>query len=108
MATSFRSRNATQRAAVGPRRSLRSDPTLPRTLVDVMLTAESASQSAQRRPAEASRTRVALPIPRRLPRALRGEMPPNILYRRYPLVTSLLVELDELIGPAAPPPRRGR
>jgi hypothetical protein len=37
------------------------------------------------------------------------EMPPNIVYRRYPLVTSLLVELDELrrLG-VVPRPRRVR
>jgi hypothetical protein len=47
-----------------------------------------------------------MPIPRRLPAPLRAEMPPNILYRRYPLVTSLLVELDELSRATIVPPRR--
>ena len=93
-------------------RLLRSDPTLPRTLVDLVLAsgdAGSARAPRQRlgelRPAERPRPSV----PDHLPAAIAAEMPPNILYRRYPLVTSLLVELDELrrVG-VTPPTRRGR
>jgi hypothetical protein len=47
-------------------------------------------------------------LPRRLPIAISNEVAPNILYRRYPLVTSLLVELDELKRVGIVPPRRGR
>lgn len=113
MATSIRPRNAGAGAALErPRRGgLRADPGLPRTLVDLVLTSDpmAAPAPAQRRAAEPPYGRPAAPIPHRLPRPLRAEMPPNILYRRYPLVTSLLVELDELARlTGGTPPRRQR
>lgn len=99
-------RGASGDSADRRRRSLLAgDPALPRTLVQLVLTDES-PVPAQRQAADAPRGRAGLPIPRRLPAPLRAEMPPNILYRRYPLVTSLLVELDELSRAAVVPPRR--
>lgn len=90
----------------GPRTSLRSDPTLPRALVNLVFAAGDAA--ASRRPRRRSTAAPRRPLPRRLPIAIANEIPPNILYRRYPLVTSLLVELDELRRVGGVPPRRGR
>ncbi|HSP95944.1 MAG TPA: hypothetical protein VL049_01690 [Candidatus Dormibacteraeota bacterium] len=89
------------------RRTLRSDPTLPRALVDLVFATGDAGTA--RRPRRRLGDAPSRPLPRRLPSAIATEIPPNILYRRYPLVTSLLVELDELrrVG-AVPPIRRGR
>lgn len=110
MAT-FRSQPTAGRGASGEtarqprRRALVGDPALPQALVQLVLAAEAAAP-AQRQAADAPRGRSRMPIPHRLPAPLRAEMPPNILYRRYPLVTSLLVELDELSRVAGAPPRR--
>ena len=107
MANGTRGSLVDARQPVATRRTLRSDPTLPRTLVDLMYsTGDAGAARRSRRPAGQVPRR---PLPQRLPRAIATEIPPNILYRRYPLVTSLLVELDELrrVG-AAPPTRRGR
>jgi hypothetical protein len=98
-----------RRAPVLRRGALSSDPTLPRTLVSlVYATSDTGQARPQRRPEAAAAAR-RRPLPQRLPTAIAAEMPPNILYRRYPLVTSLLVELDELrqFG-VLPPTRRGR
>lgn len=108
MASSTRDTVALRRRLVGSGHSLRSDPALPRTLVELVLASSDAgtARPTQRGAGEPARR----PLPRRLPRAIAAELPPNILYRRYPLVTSLLVELDELRGLGVPPPpaRRGR
>lgn len=73
-------------------RSLRSDPSLPRTLVGLVLAGSADAGARESRQSTAP----ARPLPRSVPPAIAAEMPPNILYRRFPLVTSLLVELDEL------------
>lgn len=99
---------ADPRRTVVSGRSLRSDPSLPRTLIELVLaTGDADAARPAARPAGGPPRRS---LPRRLPRAIAAELPPNILYRRYPLVTSLLVELDELRRVGAPPPipRRGR
>jgi hypothetical protein len=72
---------------------LRVDPSLPRALVSLVLASRDGARA--RRPRARTKT-VHRPLPRRLPSAIAAEFPPNILYRRYPLVTSLLVELDDL------------
>jgi hypothetical protein len=95
------------RRPVATRHTLRSDPTLPRTLVDLVFATGDAGTA--RRPRRRASQAPRRPLPRRLPIAIATEIAPNILYRRYPLVTSLLVEIDELrrVG-ALPPTRRGR
>jgi hypothetical protein len=86
--------------------SLRMDPSLPRTLVNlVFATGDAGTARRPRRRATAASRR---PLPRRLPIAISNEIAPNVLYRRYPLVTSLLVELDQLRRDGSVPPRRGR
>ena len=105
MANSNRVSDAVAHAAGSDRsgRLLRVDPSLPRTLVEAMLSAAAPGASGSAGTAERARPQ----LPRRLPAAIAAEMPPNVLYRRYPLVTSLLVELDELRSPGATL-RRGR
>ena len=91
-------------------RLLSGDPTLPRALVDLVLATGDAGPAPRPRLGELRAPERPRPsVPDRLPAAIAAEMPPNILYRRYPLVTSLLVELDELrrVG-VTPPTRRGR
>lgn len=91
------------------RHLLSADPTLPRALVELVLAGgDPASARAPGRRADAAPADRGRPaLPHRLPAAIAAEMPPNILYRRYPLVTSLLVELDDLRR-VAPSPRRRR
>jgi hypothetical protein len=107
MANGTRGSVVDARRPVATRRTLRSDPSLPRTLVDLMFATGDAggARRPRRRGSQAPRR----PLPQRLPSAIATAIPPNIVYRRYPLVTSLLVELDELrrVG-ALPPTRRGR
>lgn len=104
------SHRARETARERTRRLLSADPTLPRALVELVLASgDSAGARAPGRRADAAPADRARPaLPHRLPAAIAVEMPPNILYRRYPLVTSLLVELDELRRVGAPPTRRGR
>lgn len=94
----------------GIRASLSSDPALPRTLIELVLaTGDAGSGRPPRQVAGATAMRQARrPRPPRLPSVITVEMPPNILYRRFPLVTSLLVELDELRRSGAVPPTRRR
>jgi hypothetical protein len=104
MANSVRGSVDTRRLTT--RTSLRFDPSLPRALVKlVLVTGDTGiARRPKSRPTSAPRRR----LPRRLPIAISNEVAPNILYRRYPLVTSLLVELDELKRVGIVPPRRGR
>ena len=105
MANGNRGSVVDDRRAAAPRRTLRSDPTLPRTLVNLVF-ASGDGGTARRPRRRGERPRPALP--RRVPTPIATELPPNILYRRYPLVTSLLVELDELRRVGALPPNRRR
>ena len=110
MGNGNRVNSAGARRAPVARRAFSSDPSLPRTLVSLVFATPDVGQARLQRRAGATATTVRKrPLPRRLPTAIAAEMPPNILYRRYPLVTSLLVELDELrrVG-VLPPTRRGR
>jgi hypothetical protein len=107
MGNGNRINSADARRAPVSRRAFRGDPSLPRTLVSLVFATPDVGQiRRQGRTGDAAPKR---PLPRRLPTAIAAELPPNILYRRYPLVTSLLVELDELrrVG-VLPPTRRGR
>ena len=110
MGNGNRVNSADARRAPVSRRAFKSDPSLPRTLVSLVFATPDVGQiRRQGRSGETAATARKRPLPRRLPTAIAAEMPPNILYRRYPLVTSLLVELDELrrVG-VLPPTRRGR
>lgn len=107
MANGLRGMLANARPPISARTSLRTDPGLPRALVNLVLASGDAgtARRPRRRAGEAPRR----PLPRRLPSAIAAEIAPNILYRRFPLVTSLLVELDELRQTGiVPPSRRGR
>src|SRR5262245_19185222 len=105
MANGNRGSVVEDRRAAAPRRTLRSDPTLPRTLVDLVF--DSGDGGTARRPRRRGERQLPL-LPRRLPLPIASELSPNILYRRYPLVTSLLVELDELRRVGVLPPTRRR
>ncbi|MBX3027803.1 hypothetical protein KF840_23150 [bacterium] len=107
MANGLRGSVVNARRPSAARASLRIDPTLPHALVGLVLAAGDAGTARRPRPrANDARRR---PLPSRLPSAIATEVPPNILYRRYPLVTSLLVELDELRRAGiVPPSRRNR
>ena len=86
--------------------SLRMDASLPRALVNLIFATGDAGTA--RRPRRRGSAAPRRPLPRRLPIAISNEIAPNVVYRRYPLVTSLLVELDELRRDGSVPPRRGR
>jgi hypothetical protein len=93
------------------RRPLNADPILPGALVNLVLaTGDPGNLRPSRwRAGVGPKARSRPPVPRRLPSAITVEMPPNIVYRRYPLVTSLLIELDELRRAGiVSPSRRGR
>jgi hypothetical protein len=106
-----KARDARTSARARTRRPLDADPILPGALVNLVLATGDlgSARPSRRRAGGGPKARPRPPVPRRLPSAITVEMPPNIVYRRYPLVTSLLIELDELRRAGiVSPSRRGR